>query len=65
MDGGTEEQSQGLCHEVGLGQMDLSSQRRPRRGEALVGDNDGGSPGIPRDPCAGPSNPPAVLPRVT
>lgn len=38
-----------------------SADIEARRGGALVRGNDKGSPGIPRGPCAGPSNPPTVL----
>lgn len=42
----------------------ISGDSETRRGGAVVGGNDG-SRGIPRGPCAGPSQSPAVLQRVT
>lgn len=43
----------------------LSGDTETRRGRAVIGDNEDGSRGIPRVPCAGPSNSPAVLQHAT
>lgn len=49
---------------LGLGRGGLWASQwdtKARGGVALVAGNDNGSRGIPRGPCAGPSDPPAVL----
>lgn len=43
----------------------VSGDTETRREGAVVGGNEDGSRGIPRGPCVGPSNSPAVLQRAT